>query len=64
MNGYELARRLRGGLAPRKMLLVALTGYSHPEDRRRTREAGFDHHLMKPLDADQLQRLLARAVRR
>jgi CheY-like chemotaxis protein len=39
--------------------LIALTGWGQDEDRRRTREAGFDHHLTKPIDSDQLERLIA-----
>ncbi|MBN9522706.1 response regulator [bacterium] len=50
MNGYELAGRLRAEPFGRDVTLVALTGYGQEEDRRRTREAGFDHHLTKPAD--------------
>jgi CheY-like chemotaxis protein len=59
MNGYEVARRIRkrrGGHAP---LLVALTGYAHPQAIDQARRAGFDHHLVKPLDLDKLCGLLA-----
>jgi CheY-like chemotaxis protein len=58
MDGFEVARLLRGPHAagPR---VVALTGYGREEDRRRSREAGFNHHLTKPVDPDALQRLLA-----
>ena len=61
MDGYEVARRLRadGGQG---VFLVALTGWGQEEDRRRTREAGFDHHLTKPADPDELRALLARPV--
>lgn len=59
MNGLEVARRLRADPALRHVLLVALTGWGQSEDRRRTREAGFDHHLVKPADLDALQSLLA-----
>jgi CheY-like chemotaxis protein len=56
MDGYELARRLRAeGLAGE--LLVSITGYGLEEDRRRAEEAGFDHHLTKPVDPDTLLRL-------
>jgi two-component system CheB/CheR fusion protein len=58
MDGYQVARRLRDRLDPRTML-VALTGYGQDEDRRRAREAGFDHHLIKPVDMDALRALLA-----
>jgi two-component system CheB/CheR fusion protein len=50
MDGYEVARRLRSMEDQRDTLLVALTGYGQTEDRRRSREAGFDHHLVKPVD--------------
>jgi CheY-like chemotaxis protein len=48
LDGYEVGRRLREALGDR-IRLVALTGYSQPEDRRRVREAGFDVHLVKPV---------------
>src|SRR5262249_8625196 len=56
LNGYEAARRIRqqGG---RGALLVALTGWGQEEDRRRSREAGFDHHLIKPIEFEDLRRL-------
>jgi CheY-like chemotaxis protein len=59
MDGYEVAKRLRAMGGPRSYL-VALTGYSDPEDRRRAEEAGFDAHVVKPVDPDELTRLLAR----
>ena len=59
IDGYEVARRLRSLTGPR-CYLVALTGYSDPEDRRRAEEAGFDAHVVKPVDPDELTRLLAR----
>jgi signal transduction histidine kinase len=62
MSGYELAGRLRAEPFGPALLLVALTGYGQDEDRRRTREAGFDHHLTKPADLGQLAGLLARRV--
>jgi signal transduction histidine kinase/CheY-like chemotaxis protein len=57
LDGYEVARRIRGVLG-RKVTLVALTGYGQVEDRRRTREAGFDVHLVKPVDPEALSRSL------
>jgi CheY-like chemotaxis protein len=58
MDGYELARRLRAlEEAPRH--LVALTGYGQARDRQRTREAGFEVHLVKPVDPDDLNQILA-----
>ena len=59
IDGLEVARRLRGrGELPRT-LLVAVTGFGQAENRRQTAEAGFDHHLTKPLDPAQVQALLA-----
>jgi signal transduction histidine kinase/CheY-like chemotaxis protein len=60
MDGYEVARRLKEGLAPPDLLIVALTGWGQDEDRRRTREAGFHHHFVKPVDPNDLRQLLAR----
>lgn len=50
MNGYEVARRLRALPFGRDMLVVALTGYGQPGDREKTAQAGFDAHLVKPVD--------------
>jgi signal transduction histidine kinase/CheY-like chemotaxis protein len=58
MDGYEVARRLRESF-PGRSTLVALTGWGQEDDRRRAREAGFDHHLTKPADIGALQSLLA-----
>jgi CheY-like chemotaxis protein len=57
-DGYEVARRLR--LIPQfsRLTIVALTGYGQQEDRDRTRDAGFDAHLVKPVDLEDLERLL------
>jgi CheY-like chemotaxis protein len=61
MNGYDVCREIRRKLdearGPRP-LMIALTGYDQEEDRRRSREAGFDHHLVKPLDYQTLTALL------
>jgi signal transduction histidine kinase/CheY-like chemotaxis protein len=60
MDGYELARRIRAELdTERKLVLAAVTGYGLPEDRRRSAAAGFDAHLIKPLDLDALAALLS-----
>ena len=61
MDGYEVARRIRRP-GRTEALLVALTGYGQEEDRRRSREAGFDHHLVKPVDPAVLEDLLAAAA--
>jgi CheY-like chemotaxis protein len=60
MDGLEVARRLRKDLGLKQALLVALTGYGQHEDRRRSLEAGFNAHLVKPTDVHALNRLLAR----
>jgi len=60
MNGYEVAQRLRGELRMQDCVLVALTGWGTEDDRRRAQEAGFDHHLTKPVTAERVQELLAR----
>src|SRR5262249_51493418 len=59
MDGYEVARRLRLEPAMCSLTLVAMTGYGQEEERRRTREAGFHSHLVKPVDFDMLQELLS-----
>jgi PAS domain S-box-containing protein len=59
MDGREVARRIREDPGFGDVVLVAMTGWGQDGDRRRTREAGFDHHLVKPLDVDALHRLLS-----
>jgi len=59
MDGYEVARRLRGMVGLSKALLVAVSGYGRDEDRRRSHAAGFDAHLIKPADPAALHELLA-----
>ncbi len=59
MDGCEVARRMRGMPELAGVRLVALTGYGRDEDRQRTRDAGFDHHLVKPVDFDELERTVA-----
>jgi two-component system, OmpR family, response regulator len=59
MSGYELAQRLRGMPELDGIRLVAVTGYGQPEDYQRTREAGFDEHLVKPVEQGSLERSLA-----
>jgi PAS domain S-box-containing protein len=63
MDGCEVARRLREISPRRRAALVALTGWGQDEDRRRVREAGFDHHLVKPVDLASLQALLTSLAR-
>jgi signal transduction histidine kinase/ActR/RegA family two-component response regulator len=62
MDGLEVARRLRQDLGLKDVLLVALTGYGQDQDRRRSHEAGFDIHLIKPVDIDHLHTLLQKPV--
>jgi CheY-like chemotaxis protein len=59
MDGYELARRLRAQSATRDTVLIALTGYGQAQDRARSEQAGFDHHLVKPVEIERLSALLA-----
>lgn len=58
MNGHELARRIRSGLDGGGLTLIALTGWSGADDIQRSREAGIDHHLVKPLDLGLLTTVL------
>jgi CheY-like chemotaxis protein len=58
LDGYEVADRLRRMDGP-PIVLVALTGWGQDEDKRRSRDAGFDHHLTKPPEPDVVQRLIA-----
>lgn len=58
MDGYEVATRLRMQRDASRLTLVALTGWGQADDRRRTRAAGFDHHLTKPVNLDALERIL------
>ena len=63
LNGYDACRRIREQPWAKDTLIVAATGWGQDEDRRRSHEAGFDHHLVKPVDAAELSRLLARRKR-
>jgi signal transduction histidine kinase/ActR/RegA family two-component response regulator len=58
MDGYEVARRIRATPDYRGVLLIALTGFGQEHDQRRSRDAGFDHHVVKPADIDGLRHLL------
>ena len=58
MDGYEIAERLRELPESARTVLVAITGYGQDEDRRRSREAGIDHHLVKPVSPETLHKLL------
>jgi CheY-like chemotaxis protein/anti-sigma regulatory factor (Ser/Thr protein kinase) len=59
MSGYDLADRIRGDRALAHVLLIAVTGYGSPNERNQALSAGFDHHLVKPVDEDALAALLA-----
>jgi len=59
IDGYEVARRLKVELNGSTPRLIAMTGYGQPEDRRRAMQAGFERHLVKPVDASRLAALLA-----
>jgi len=61
MSGYEVARQLRSQPEFRELTIAALTGFGQSEDRQRSFEAGFDHHLTKPPDPNLLQALLSAA---
>lgn len=58
MDGYQLAPALRHLAGSRRMVLAAVTGYGQPADRERALTAGFDHHLIKPLEAEILLRFI------
>jgi CheY-like chemotaxis protein len=58
LDGYAVARRIRGRPSGGKTWLIALTGYGQPDDRRRAEEAGFDAYLVKPVDRASLERAI------
>jgi PAS domain S-box-containing protein len=59
LNGYDACRRIREAPWGRDVLMIALTGWGQEEDKRRSQEAGFDHHLVKPVDTALLVKLVA-----
>ena len=59
MDGYEVAKKMREQPIFKDLILVAMTGYGQDSDRLRSKEAGFDHHLVKPPDFNKLQHILA-----
>ena len=59
LNGYEVAKRIRQQPDLQNVVLVALTGYGQESDREASRQAGFNHHLVKPALLEQLQQVLA-----
>jgi PAS domain S-box-containing protein len=64
LDGYESAQRIRGEPWGANVTLIAMTGYGRPEDHQRSLDAGFDHHIVKPVDPAALERVLAEAVQR
>jgi CheY-like chemotaxis protein len=59
LNGYDACRRIRHQSWSKEVVFVALTGWGQEDDRRRSKEAGFSHHLIKPVDPGELMNLLA-----
>ena len=59
LNGYEACRRIREQPWGEKAVIIALTGWGQDEDKRRSQEAGFTHHMVKPVDPAALEKLLA-----
>jgi CheY-like chemotaxis protein len=59
LNGFEVAKRLRQQPDLGNVLLVAMTGYGQDADRQRSKEAGFDHHLVKPAYLEAVKKILA-----
>ncbi|MBI3898026.1 MAG: response regulator [Gammaproteobacteria bacterium] len=64
MDGYEVVRRIRQESAPQEIVVIALSGWGQKEDHRRASEAGFDYHLVKPVDPRILEEVLAQAAAR
>jgi PAS domain S-box-containing protein len=62
MDGNQMAQQLKAHPATKRSLLIAITGYGHEHNRQKSAEAGFDHYLVKPVNMDQLQRILAEAA--
>lgn len=58
LDGLEACRQIRNQPGGKSRVLIALTGWGQEDDRRRTVEAGFDYHLVKPVDFDLLEKLL------
>jgi CheY-like chemotaxis protein len=63
MNGYELAKKMREKPVHKNVMLVAVTGYGQNADRQRSKEAGFDYHLVKPVNFGELEQLLATVLK-
>ena len=63
LNGYDACRRIREKPWAKDIMIVAATGWGQEEDRRRSHDAGFDHHLVKPVDAAEVVGLMAQKRR-
>jgi len=59
LDGYQVAQWVRQQASLKDVLLIAVTGYGQDSDRQRSKDVGFDHHLVKPVDFDEVERLLA-----
>jgi CheY-like chemotaxis protein len=59
LDGYEACRRIREQSWSKSAVMIAVTGWGQEEDRRRSHEAGFDHHMVKPVDPHDIMKLLA-----
>jgi len=64
MSGYEVARKIRAERGGADMMLIAVTGWGHADDKARARAAGFNHHLTKPVDPDHVEQLLQECLQR
>jgi CheY-like chemotaxis protein len=64
LDGFEVAKRIRQHPALENVVLIAMTGYGLDSDRQRSREAGFDYHLVKPADIGTLQEVMATTLKR
>jgi CheY-like chemotaxis protein len=62
LDGFEVAKRLRQQLVFKHVVLVAMTGYGQDADHQRSRAAGFDHHLVKPVEFGKVEQILATVV--
>lgn len=63
LDGYEVARRIRHESWGREMMLIAVTGWGEADDKRRAIAAGFDRHMTKPIDPEELERLMQQQER-
>src|SRR5262249_8104745 len=63
LNGFDVCQRIREQPWGKEIVMVALTGWGQEDDRRRSKEAGFDHHMVKPLDYGALMKLLSERIK-